>query len=686
MMQFFSIPGLGSRLAAVVLCLCLVLGIGTGTALGESEIKTKKIVVSATRTEQDLQMAPASISVVGQEEIKRKGYTSIADILQDVPGVEVYDQSLAGSKRINIRGESGSRVLIMVDGQKITEQKSMDGAPLLIDPSIIERIEVIKGPASVLYGSEAIGGAVNIITKKGGDRPIQASANVTYDSSTDGFTEAVSLYGGKNGFNYRVTGSYSDQDNRDTPDGKLNESDSRRKSGSGYFGYETDKFSVGLGVEAFDSEVDSPPTKVDGSLFNLNLPKWSREKGSLFMDVMDINSMIKKIHMDLFVQETKKDFEQEMNINMGPMGMVTQNINTFNNQKSYGATAQINFVVHPDHYLVGGYSYNRDTVDADTNISFDSPNPMFPVIDQFHEAAIDTHAVFLQDEWILPKSFIFTFGGRQTWVYSELENTDDPNSTVGKVTDSHPVFSAGLTWSAIEDLTLRGLFSQGYRFPGLNKLFTGTAHGGSTTLANQDLNPETSKNFEIGARFNRGAWDLDITGFMSFAKDYITTRSVGGSDTLYRFSNVNEAESHGVEAGLSYTFMATNLTPYVSGTWMRRKFEEPGFSTWDTNTPEFAGRLGVRWQKDLTSREATIWTDAWMRAATDADDENSDGTLTSNAGWQTANLGMGCEFGKERQYQVSLNLNNIFDQSYRTAQNALDEAGFHAVVRVGVAF
>jgi len=701
MMQFFQpwqFPPMGHRGATIALCLFLVLGSG-GQALGESEVNTPKVVVSATRTEKSLQIAPASISVVDQEEIRRKGYTSLADILQDVPGVEVYDQSLAGAKRINIRGESGSRVLIMIDGQKITEQKSMDGAPLLIDPEIIERIEVIKGPASVLYGSEAIGGAINIITKKGGDRPVQGSATVTYDGSTDGFTQSLSVYGGKDGFHYRVTGSHSDQGNRDTPDGELEESGSQRKSGSGFLGYETDKISLGLGLDAFDSEVESPPTQVDGSDFNLNLPEWSRKKGSLFLDIKDLNPTIKKIHLDAFAQETQKDFEQEMALNMGPLGRYNSTINTSNQQKTYGANTQVDILAHPSHYLVGGYSFTRDTLDADAVTDFDylggrmlPPPPIGPAGPSedpettFHQAAIDTHAIFIQDEWILPRNFILTMGGRQTWVSSELEDTDDPSSTIGKVTDSHPVFSAGLTWSGIQDLTLRGLASQGYRFPDLNKLFTGSTHGGQTTLANPDLDPETSNNFEIGARFNNGAWDLDLTGFMSYAKDYITTQSVGGSTTVYQFANVDEAQTHGIEAHIAYTIIPFHLTPYVTGTWMRRKFEEPGFSTWDTNTPELAGRLGLRWQTEMKDREATLWADAWMRAATDADEEKSDGTQTQNPAWQTANLGLGCEFGRERQYQVSLNLNNIFDQSYRTAQNSLDEPGFHAVVRVGVAF
>ena len=670
-------------LKQIIGLLCLgVLVTSPGNSFAKTNGEERKIVVTATRTEKDLQKVPASVSIVEEEEIRRKGYTNVADILQDIPGVEVFDQSLAGAKRINIRGESGARVLILIDGQKITEQKSMDGAPLLIDPAIIERIEVVKGPASVLYGSEAIGGVVNIITKKGGDRLVQGSMDVTYNSSNNGLTESLSLYGGVNGFHYRVTGSKSDLDDRETPDGTIDGSDSESKSGSVFLGYDKDKFSVGASFEIYDSEVDSPPTTMNGIPFDLNLPEWSRKKGSMFVDYKNINNIIKKIHFDAYVQETNKDFEQRMTINMGPMS-VLRSLDTYNEQKTYGANTQIDLTPTDNHYIILGHSYTKDSLDADsvTNL-IPAVLPGYPST-KFHEASIDTNAVYIQDEWMLGEDFILTLGGRQTWISSELEDTDDKNSSTGEVSDNNAVFSAGITWSGVENLTLRGLASQGYRFPDLNKLFTGSSHG-QTTLPNQDLDPETSDNFEIGARFNNGALNIDLTAFMSYAEDYITINKIG--ENVYRFANIDEAKTHGIEAHLAYTIEPVNITPYVTGTWMKRKFKKPGFSTWDTNTPEFIGRMGLRFEKNVTKLNTLFWADTWIRAASEADDEASDGTITTADSWQTLNLGLGCELGKKRKVQLSLNLNNILDESYQTAQNALEEAGFHGVARVGVKF
>lgn len=126
------------------------------------------VIVTANRTESSLWDSPATIQVIDRQTLQNSTSVSIADDLQDIPGVEVTDNALAGRKQIRIRGEASSRVLILIDGQVVSYQRAGQnyGAGLLIDESALERIEVVKGPYSVLYGSQAIGGVVNFITKK----------------------------------------------------------------------------------------------------------------------------------------------------------------------------------------------------------------------------------------------------------------------------------------------------------------------------------------------------------------------------------------------------------------------------------------------------------------------------------------------------------------------------------------
>lgn len=644
-----------------------------------------EIVVTATKVEQNLQNVPASVSVVTEEEIARHAYSSVADMLQDVPGVEVADNSLAGAMRIRIRGESGARVLVLVDGQKINEQKSMSGAPLLIDPASIARIEVVKGPASVLYGSEAIGGVVNIITKKGGNKPIGGSASLTYNSATSSFEESLAISGAKDGYYYRLGGTYSDQSDRKTPSGTLEGSDYLVRAVNGTFGFEDKKIAWGVSFEDYYSEADVPATPNfmgPGSNFDLNLPEWSREKLGGFVDIKNVSDDIAKIHFDAYAQKTIKDFEQDM---FTPTMNSNMSLNTFNDQKTYALHSQIDFTPNDDHYVIAGLSISRDTLDATSDATgsgiFAANNYSY-----FYDASINTYALYVQDQWTLPDDFELTLGARQTWVESELSDTDNSNTPTDKVNDSHPVFSAGLTWSGAKDLTLRGLFSQGYRFPALSQLFIGTAHGGSgMTYANPDLEAETSNNIEIGARYNTDAWTIDVAAFANHAKDYITTTAIDAVPN-YQYVNVDEAKTYGVEAAISYKIAQYNLTPYISATYMRRKYEvEDGSSTWKTNTPNLLGRLGVKYERGLEG-SGTMWADLYLRAATDADEEASDGTITSHEAWQTVNLGVGTNFGSKQQYKVSLNINNIFDHSYSTAQNSLEEAGRHVVARLSASF
>lgn len=132
-------------------------------------------VVSASGFEQDIKEAPASISVISKDEILNRPIRDLGDIVQEVPGVSTM-VGKTGATTIQMRGMASKYALILVDGKRVNMDSGFDGngfdstSGFIPPTSMIERVEVIRGPASTLYGSDAMGGVINIITKKNADK------------------------------------------------------------------------------------------------------------------------------------------------------------------------------------------------------------------------------------------------------------------------------------------------------------------------------------------------------------------------------------------------------------------------------------------------------------------------------------------------------------------------------------
>ena len=158
-------------------------------------IRSETVVVTAARTQQQLLDTNASVSVVNANQTANLGRDNIPEMLRTAPGVRLVSDGTPGVKRVAIRGESATRTLILVDGQRIDDQKNKSGAPLLINPYFTDRIEVVKGPSSVLYGSDAMGGIVNVITKQAVEDPFAFEGGVGFNSSSNSFTEYANIMG-----------------------------------------------------------------------------------------------------------------------------------------------------------------------------------------------------------------------------------------------------------------------------------------------------------------------------------------------------------------------------------------------------------------------------------------------------------------------------------------------------------
>ncbi len=661
---------------------------------GQGQVRSEPVVVSATRTEKVLRDVPASVEIVTDKQIRERPVQTISDALRDLPGVQVLDNTMAGVQRISIRGETGTRVLVLVDGMKISDQKSMDGSTIMMDPNFIERIEVVKGPASVLYGSEAIGGAINIITKKGGTRPVQATLMTSFDSSVDGWNPKGSVFGKLGNVGYRVTGTYIDAGDRNAPDDKIDRTAYINRYVSAYLDYQWDKATIAGGYEFYkNSSNPLPGAYQDPVTISMGLPRWQRERYYLNGEVREISEYLSKIKANVYRQQILKNFWNNINVPI-PMGRpntgVVTDINTDGNITTYGGSMQTEWSLGKNNYLVAGVDIAKDWLksndryDRATTVPFGAPpntRTTHAIADDHLEGDQLTMAAFVQDEWTFYPGWTATVGVRETWVHSALR--ESKYADTGAASDSHPVFSAGLVYSGFKDWRFRANFGQGYRYPNLQQLYTGTSHGATKpTYGNPDLDPETSNNFEVGVRYNTDAWLMDLAVYHSRAKNYIESAEYAA---YYQYENVDKARTSGVEARLEYTFTSLGLTPYVTGTYMYRELQRDNGETSQTGDPRLMGTVGLRFERELLPK-FVFTADLYGRMASSAKYLASDNTYYEYPGWSTLNLNLGVKYGDEQQYFANIAFNNITNREYRTARGSIDEPGFNVVAQVGVEF
>lgn len=335
----------------------VALALSAGTVSAEDVLQTETVHVTASRVEQELMEVPMSVSVITSKDIEKSGAKTVGDLLSDIPGVEIKNDGGQGIDRVKIRGEDAFRTLVMIDGQKVAEHKSMSGAPILIDPSMIERIEVITGPASVLYGSDAIGGAINIITKKGGTRAVQGEISAGMDTSASGKNVSAGIYGTVNGWEYRLNAATENYDRLETPIGEVPYTEFDSRSASLYLAYNiNENMKVGGTIDYYNLDFMSG-TQVGGyDEFFVDVPKWDRTKGALFFEMNNVNDYLARLRLDVFHQRSNKDMQNHV-VETLDTGVFTMNSFADNKLDQTGFSAQSDWQLG-DHYLIAGYEFS----------------------------------------------------------------------------------------------------------------------------------------------------------------------------------------------------------------------------------------------------------------------------------------------------------------------------------------
>lgn len=488
-----------------------------------------KSVVSASGYAQDIKDAPASISVITKEQLEDKPYRDLGEAVSRVPGVSIeMGVGKTGGYNISIRGMPADYTLILTDGkrQNITSAAFPNGFTEIFTSfmpplSSIERIEVIKGPMSTLYGSDAIGGVVNVITKKNFDRWSSSFA-------VEATLQEEKLFGNFYSGSFYTSGPLDSQRKwglalrgREHYRALVPTSDLKVIPGGGSLGRNG---VVGLSqANVYDvgARISYAPTKQNYFYFDYeNGLQWYNNEQSLLGTVGDRGGYAK----NLYFMRNNATFAHLGDYLFGKTDTSIQYLSITNQGRliTQDAVGVGSPLIGQDRGLRG------DDVIIDTKLIMDIGQGKLTLGGRYWFAS-------MRDRAVVGHSFMYQHNAA-LFAESELAIFDELFLTLGFRENYNSAFGfntsprAYLVYNASDWLTLKGGISTGYKTPTVSQLVRGvngiTAQGTVPTYGNPDLKPETSINFEFGFLSETDWTDIGLTGFYNIFRDKIQSVSI----------------------------------------------------------------------------------------------------------------------------------------------------------------
>ncbi len=655
------------------------------------------VQVTATRTnKRDIDIS-AAVTVIEEDMVLKLAPDVIAEMLRGQPGA-FFQQTTPGQGIPIIRGLKGSQVLHLVDGMRLNNA-FFRNAPNqylgLVDSYASDRMEVVRGSQGTLYGADAMGGVVNILTPEPDFNEAQWQQETrlygSYDSVDDGWVLNARTTGGKQGWGFTGGATYQDHSSRTSGTGeKLVPSAYKSKAADLKFVIDSsERTSLMLAAQVmeqpstprYDEMVPGFGQQEPSSeqyLFKPNRrsfihARFRYDGQSNWFDQVEAHLARQVITDDRLTQDYSS-----------PVIVTEHNRSTLD-----GVTLQFNSNFDSGISLVWGAEYYTDEVDSRRFRQLEDEDSRTEARSRFPDgSSMDSSAVYFSGEWLNTDKLNLNAGLRYSWFDISLpanENYEDvrlkPSALTG---DIHAVYALNPGFKLVANL------GHGFRPPNIFDLSAlGPRPGNRFNIANTDLDPETVWSYDLGFKAESDSLELEVFAFYLDYSDKITSVFTGDTTEDGRFivrsENRNQVKIYGLEAGLQWAlsddlrlFAVVNYTHGEESDEMNTSFPAD-------RIPPINGQLGVEYFFNENWRiEPYVMFAGNQDRLSPRDVGDPRINPLGTTGWGTLNVLL--DWQATESLQLGLRLENLGDKAYREHASGIDAAGRNIGLWVNYSF
>lgn len=653
------------------------------------------VQVTATKRPESTLHIPAATTIVGGERLRETAPQTPMDALHGEVGTFVQ-QTTPGQGVVIVRGLKGSEVLHLVDGFRLNNaifRNAPNQYIALVDGQSLDRIEVVRGPSSTLYGGDAMGGVVQMLTPEldfSGDawtwdgrlRAIAASA----DDSLIGRAE---VRGGREGMGFSL--GVTSQEVNDVRSG-----DGETRPFTGFtqrsldFKWQAD---IAPGHELmFSLQYSEQPRTPRHDALVPGFGQTAPENSIFFFEPQERRFAQLRWRIDnpnaLFDNGELRLGRQIVVDDRRTLATGTPNLeHEGNRDTTTGVTGQFGKAIGEYHHLSYGFEFYRDDVDSSktrTNINtgaFSVRAPRFP-----DGSRMDGMAVYAADDWRRGR-FDLNYGLRYSRF--DIELPSDGIAPGVSLTPDDLTGNVGFAFELNDDVRLVANLGRGFRAPNIFDLGVfGVRPGNRFSTPNPDLKPEYVTSLDGGVKFGGERLSGEVIAFRSSYRDKITsvlTGNVIGGALEVQNRNVAQLDLWGIEAGARYRMPSPDLELYATATFTRGEEDTDTGTMPADRIPPLYGKLGARWQV----RES-LGVEAYGLYATRQDRLSSRDLIDprvnpqGTAGWATLNARV--SWRASEHFDLSLRAENLGDKHYREHGSGLDEPGRNFILTADYSF